>query len=511
MSMDNEKRIQEAINELTELSHVCGVCISLLQFKHGSENKKYQLHKAVREFTNGNFNKEKKISKVLEGAEDKEVGNNIENAIGKYFEPIKVAKIEMKYFSSVRSIDDVKKVLNKTLYEIQNVSRLIDSLKEQAKYKTETKEEDDYKVTSSTSTSYPTSSYPYGGTSSVSSTRVEDEYTTRVTPIEDIVSTKEIKERVTVGYGYFKKEVEAVKKEYGLEGQIWHGDFISDDSIRKIIRLHDAEIGISKKYKVKAGAMAEVFNGLLVLAVQELKENTRSDQYHSMRKFANDFGGVDYVQRFTKLYDNFYNYCKGLPEKEREAFKEEFTKHLAVDLKQSDSNLIVPEMFRDKVNEKITEIILNSPSSVNMERLDQLVHQTKYMDAEDIQRLYYKIEQREQQYMHYDCSKQRTVCVELITKRMPDVNINDPKLHEIMEERREAVRKDYFREDNKAIPGTAKRLIEQKETIQTKKKEYFRMSKFKQALQFMNYSKLKQLERKEKLSEAELAGIKGMF
>ena len=97
---------------------------------------------------------------------------------------------------------------------------------------------------------------------------------------------------------------------------------------------------------------------------------------------------------------------------------------------------------------------------------------------------------------------------------MPPVSSEDPKFHEIMDTRRKAVLKDYFSErglDSSIKEGQAKELVAQKELVEQKKKEYFRMSKFKKALASMSYKKLVRLSEKKELTDKEENELRRMF
>ena len=97
---------------------------------------------------------------------------------------------------------------------------------------------------------------------------------------------------------------------------------------------------------------------------------------------------------------------------------------------------------------------------------------------------------------------------------MPKIDSDDPEKVEKIDERIDAILNDYFFEHkigSKVEEGYAKKLVGQEELIVEKRTQYFRMSKFKQALASMKYKRIVDLSKRSELSDREENELRRMF
>ena len=129
------------------------------------------------------------------------------------------------------------------------------------------------------------------------------------------------------------------------------------------------------------------------------------------------------------------------------------------------------------------------------------------MNAEEISNIYKKVS-KDHRYGASTFPEVKNVCVELILQRMPGYSI-DP---DIIDERKAAILNDYFLESVADVKeGYAEKLVSQKELVDSKKKEYYRMSKVKQFFATANFERLKELSKKNELTAQEEKELRRMF
>ena len=497
-------RTKEIEQEIKELEYVSKICIDLLEFKGSSKSKKEKLINCVNQVVGPkNYNKVKTIEKISgEALDTYTITKDVKSIIEKRcFERDLVDKIYRKYFIGVHDVKDIRKTLLISINEIQQNQSLLNSYKDIEKIKLEKKDQEGQKITSEIYNGYtPTSNYSYGTKSTPS------------IPVEEIKDTKEVQKRLSFDYQLENKDVEAIMNKYELTNLDYSSGFVSESSVKKVVGLYDVQIGLNKKYKIDTIQLATAFNDIYKLAVQEaiLGAASMNGKLDKMRRLVSSYGGYDFVERYYKMYTDLEKYIESLPDDEREAYKQDLAKHLNSNLKMG-SYVIDPEEFRTRVNEDIANHMLMDSQNIRKENLYHLSRQTKYMNAEDIANLYHRLDTRSQYTTH---EMQKEACVELIVHKMPPVSSEDPKFHEIMDTRRKAVLKDYFSErglDSSIKEGQAKELVAQKELVEQKKKEYFRMSKFKKALASMSYKKLVRLSEKKELTDKEENELRRMF
>ena len=504
------------------------VCLHYLKFAHGEARKKDKLRGLKIEVAEkNNFNRIKSAERVVKDATYNEYELwDVTKVLAKILGVSEYSDAVREYHTYISEMKTMgpQKYLVECLEKIEFHKQCLkdDQEREKERQKRERERENSsstYSAShrSSNSPTYVSKIDDYTGSRVSSSvgkttTRIDKKKPKAIEKTADTVkSTSEIKKRVVEAEWIEDSDVIAIEKQYEL-GSLEHSyGFVSRNTIKDLITVNDANVGLSNKYRVNAYNIAKAFNSLFELAVKELKsgDNLTSETSYKMRRVISNFCGNNFVDAYADMYEKLYNYMQGLPEKARTEFIDEFNRSLAVDLKTGGS-VLTPEDFRQKVNREIKPEIMSN-AILNGDNYQYLAHKTKYMNAEEIGHLYYEMYQHTNQYGSFDCSKIKEVCIELIARKMPHLDEKDPDYKKKLEERIEAIKKDYFHERNDAKEGSAKQVIEKTELITAKKKEYFRMSKLKQALQLMNYQKLIRLSKKEKLSEDEKESIRGMF
>ena len=135
------------------------------------------------------------------------------------------------------------------------------------------------------------------------------------------------------------------------------------------------------------------------------------------------------------------------------------------------------------------------------------------MKAEELADYYHTIESEERDI---DRKKLQEIFTRLIEKKMGP--INSTQIEE-KKKRLKATCRDYLKEEPLFMDSTniivetdyATTRVESRRAIKESEKKYFRMSKFRQAIKFMDFNKLSRLNNKEVLNEEELQRVKGMF
>lgn len=543
VTMYYENLIKKLSKEIEILRYVCSVCIELLEFKGPEtlvELKKDGLHNALRQVVyNSNYNKIKKIEREAGKAKDAYAsGSYIKKIIEKkVYDKELTDEVYKKFRYGIDDAEDVRKLLLQSLHEIKmrqeeikNCEKSLaedkiekarlDEEKRKREEERKRQKEDDYTPT------YTSSSHSYSSLEETQPVQRKSTYKTNTTrePVSipkvkrkqgeriDYTSSTETKKRTALFVTDRERMAEEIIKEYGITG-FGSLHFDNKENAEKVIEIYDIEQALQQKREVTAFRIAMAFNEMLDIAVEEaMSGRTKYDANTGMRKLIRDFGGPDYIERYQQMYENYYKYVDSLPKSERESFRNQFENTLYSDLKQG-SSLIPPEEFKRKVNQRITAELVKGKWSIKESRMDILEYNTKYMDARDIANIYQTICRDNPYTNHSDYDGIKDVCIELILKRMPPVDINKENFHEILEKRREAIKSDYFFAlvSGDVKEGYAKELVSQKELVTEKKKEYFRMSKFKQALATMSFKRLLELAKKQELTEREQKEIGRMF
>jgi len=514
-------RLERLYKELDKLERICFICIDLLDFKITPDMKRSSLKNAVKQVVREeNYNKIKTIERISDKANEAYLSNDyIKKIIKEKVGDRELAdEIYHKYFLRIHELKDIQNLLKDTANKIKLTQDQIKYEEERIKEKEELKRQrelDERKREEERIKREEESSYsPYSSTYTPPvSTTVEKPITTNTSEItkETIREEKEVKKRLSYESLLYDEDYEKLAKEYNITDIKYSSNFISKSTIEKIISVYDAQVGLSKKYKMNPSKLANGFNSIYELAVEEavLGDASLDGKMDKMRNLMNSYGGYDFVERYYQMYNDIEKYINSLPNNERNQFQDVFIDSLNPDLKQGKS-LITPEQFRNKVNEKITKEILHE-AYINSDNLNNLTKQTKYMDADDIVNIYREINSRNPYTSHESV---KDACVKLILLRMPKVDSKDPNYSKIIEERIDSILIDYFHESkigSKVEEGHAKELVGQKELVEEKKKEYFRMSKFKRALATMSFKKLMKLSEKKELTDKEENELRRMF
>lgn len=517
-----DEKIAELHSEIAELRNVCRICINLLSFNHSDEFNRQGLRNALSQIIEKeNYNKVKTIERISTKATGAPGGEtNIREAIKRVvYNQDKLERIYDRYFRYTRGVDDVQRLLKNSVSEIvekqEEVKRLEKLRKDTEADKRQREEDRRKREEERRETSYSSSRSSHTSTSRT----VQNASIGEIKPLEiaapvrqekQIKEKKEVKKRLTFEYKLEDEDIQEIATKYKL-GEISYYGFISTETIKEIVDLYDVEVGIQKKYHVSAFKLAKGFETLFKITVEEalLGEASMNGQLDNMRHLIADYGGYDFLERYTRMYDDLKKYIKSLPERERQEFQKEFIEHLDFDLKEH-GQLLTPEAFRQKVNEKITERLITH-GYISSDNLGNLSRQTKYMTADEIANIY-RVKCNNNPYTTYEMEK--NACTQLILLRMPRIDVNDPEKVEKIDERVEAILKDYFYEylpGSKVADGYARKLVEQKELIVEKRKQYFRMSKFKQALASMKYQRIVDLSKRSELSTREENELRRMF
>lgn len=507
--MNHERRIEELKKEIIELEKVAKACAKLLMFKGINDSKNQKLYKSITEITHDeNYNKAAKLPKLCNEAIGASIGTKEQmDAIKMNFSNTnEQEEIYRKYFSKSKSLEDIKGLLISCVEKIMRNQNLIKAHKSEMSNKpVETKELiREVKVTPiPTETNY----------------NIDNKI-----DIKQLKSPKSIQERLTYRSMLTDNEIKAIKKLYNLEEVKYSSiRFVSDKSITQLIEIYDVNEGLKNNYDMHASIAAEAFNHLYELTLKELKEGALMNDNgvrKNMRNFAYEYGGgiaseygggIDFVERYNKMYTNMQKYINSIPKDKRDAFMREFSDNLDKTIKlETGSFLITPEAFRRQVNDEIEEELTRDANNFNPINSTNLSHFTKYMSADEIARLYYRVKNKDY-YGVEEYPEVKETCIGLILNRMSTVDINDPQRKEIIDKRTDSIKRDYFNENINVEDDYAKKLVSQKELIVDKKKEYFRMNKFKRTLATINYKKLLELANKYELNNKEENEIRRMF
>ena len=549
---DLNKRIKENGEDIYKYARICKICADLLSYDHFDDGRRRTLIKYINEIADKkHFDKVDELTKLAAKATGAEVGLNIETMIKKRFtEESKADDIYYDFFSSVMGVDDVRKILYDAIKSVvflhERNSDYRDQIKELAtKQREEEAKEAEFERNQREAErkrqleeqQRSIRSYTYE-----SRFNGEDEYEADVHHMRKEPKTKEEKtqrravvkiekkdHKILLRTGYYldQEQLNFIKQRFGLENvdTFSHG-FISDKSIRAIVRLYEVENALKKKVKnISPETIGYALSDIYTLAVQEAKgEYLEENLASNMKRFCNNYGGLDFVGRYDNLYKLLNEYIASLPPENRDTFKRKIfatpMSHAVEDLYED--GLGTPQMFRYYVNKDLSKYIVyngDKPIFLSTRHLDTLRHCTKYMDADDIASLVFKTKEKftySQDTRFVDWAEE--VCAELIMDRMPGVNTEDADNSFIREKRIASIYVDYFHSSggpginiSLAEEGYAKKLVAQQELISAKKKQYYGMSKFKKTFASMDFSRLVKLSRLTELSDKEESEVRRMF
>ena len=461
----------------------------LMQLKKESDSTRRSLRIAVDEVVNDkNYNKIRKIEKILE--------KQLEE-----FASIDYSKVR----DYLKNVPNSEKYKQSELRNPRNIINNLNQIKEihanLTRLRKEKQEEQTKNNTTTDKTSYVSTTQT---TSSPSTTRYKEESSSKNKPIKNEIYRNDKSLYIT------SNQAEEIANTYNFNNKY---GFFNKKNLKSIIEISSVEKVLSsgKDKYVDLYNTVECMSRLYYLAVEEATYlYYNSENYSEIAKFKNEFGSLDFVERYTRLYNQLNNYISRLPEEERK----DALRSLELNGKYNNGKILMtPEEFRNSVNKKISEKVVSD--MFNFEDQDQLKNATKYMDAQEIANLYEKIEKRD----GVRTEKVQEAYATVIASRMNPLDMEDENYRNKLNERLIAICREYFSEEPIFIDASsvntnkteAKKMVESYENIISKKKEYFRMSKFEQMLAFMDFKKLKKLSNKDKLTEEEITVVKGMF
>lgn len=481
--------------EIDKYIYLSEVCIKLLEFDHNTELKKNKIRRLKDEIVNNaNYNRLTRVNKEIDNAKEfhdsgkslsfalKEIGVDIHN--NEYKECI----------SKLKNIGP-KKYLKECINEIVKYQQFI---KEERKSQREhSKNRNRSKMNKKTKKSIP----------------IRKKET-----LEEIIKKHIIESNVYIE----KKEIEEIKEEFRLSFFNSKHDYLSDETIEELFALRITTELLDRHEEVEIISIINTMDLLFDLAITEMayRRNSSQNDGQNTLKYENILDAIkytnrDYVEEYTILYEKVRNYYNKLSKEEKEEFNNRIknTKHI-----QENNSLIIPEVFRIKVNEKAKEKIssleLYNIKDVN-NAVKELSHYTKYMTAEELAMYYDELKENKKEY---DPETLQKVFALLIESRMKPINKASYQEQKVIKDRRlKAITDEYLdgeflyidRDDIEKDYATKR--VESREEIEKSKKRYFRMNKFRQAIELMNYKKLQKLSDKEVLKEEEIQRVKGMF
>lgn len=323
-----------------------------------------------------------------------------------------------------------------------------------------------------------------------------------------------------------ESEISDIKEQFGLGLFSIKSGYLSEDTIEKLFSLRIVTELLDRHEEVAIISIINTMDSLFDLALEEMAYGKKSFPYAIKGRMIYEMAldeiketNKDYVEEYAILYEKVVRYCNKLSKEDMEEFNTRLknSKHI-----QDNGNLIMPEVFRMRVNssaiERINDLGLLSANKDMKNIIEEVSNYTKYMNAEELANYYHDIIPRENIFDH---KKLQEIFTRLIEQRMKSVNSSLPEEKQDEEKRKrlKATCRDYLNEEplfmdstNTMVePNYATNRIEAREQIKHSEKRYFRMNKYQQAIVFMDYRALRRLNKKEVLNTNEIQRIKGMF
>lgn len=319
-------------------------------------------------------------------------------------------------------------------------------------------------------------------------------------------------------------ELNLIKTQFEIDAYNGYGhSYLSNRTIQNLFSIRIVSELIDRRDDVESLSILESLNSLYEIAYMEMAYRRELSAFgrEGAMNYERALDRVlpvdrDYVEAYTRLYEKIQKHYKTLSKEEREEFDNRITKVRDV---QVNGYLLSPEEFRKKVNEKGRSMMDNWSMYTSMETyyiIDELSHCTKYMTAEELASYYHSLKVNRRDINEENLQR---IFANLISRKMPGLNKEDEKDEEASVKRTVAACREYLKEEPKYIDASdiktdsnyAKIRVESRKAVSQKRKEYFRMSKFKQSLQLMNFKKLQKLIEKGVLTEEEIKSVKGMF
>ena len=487
---------QKEINKYKVMSEVC---IKLLEFKNerDTEFQKYKIRKLEDEIINhSNYNRISRIAKEIDKAKEFHDGSKTWNTALK---EVGLDQNDNEYVAHITRLKNFgpKKYLKECLKEIVKYKELI---KNERKAQKEHSKNHDRKLKSKGVRPAIISSMSYNKPETL-----------------DEIIRRHIQERNI----YIEdKEISDIKDQFGLSLYNEKTGYLSENTIDKLFSLRIVNEVLNRHEELPIQCIINTMDSLFDLAITEMEY--RKNNYSYGKRAALNYEMAldeikktyrDYVEEYTLLYDKVINYFNKLSKEEKLELEEKIKSSKYI---QDNGNIIMPEVFRIRVNDKAKEEINNweTYTKLNIDNVvDEISNYTKYMKAEELADYYHSIELEEK---GIDRKKLQEIFTYLIERKMGPVS-NDQKGEK--QKRLKAVCTDYLKEVPLFMDSTnimveadyATKRIESREVIKQSEKKYYRMSKFRHMLQFMNFNKLSKLNNKEVLNEEEIQRVKGMF
>ena len=489
---------QKEINKYRIMSEVC---IKLLEFKNDrdTEFNRTRIRRLKDEIINhSNYNRMNSINRTIDKA------NNIHKSLDNDLRSMGLDIDDEEYRSSIAKLKSLgpKKYLKECIEEIVKYDKLI---------KEERKAQKNHSKNHNRSRKYK----------AIRPVTINNISIRKPETLDEIIK-KHIREHNTFIEG---REIDDIKDQFGLSYYNDKHGYLSDDTIEKLFSLRIVTDLLDSHEEVGVVALTNTMDSLFDLALTEMNYRKKNSPYGTkgVLNYESILNSIketnrDYVEEYTSLYEKVQDYYNKLSKEEKLELNDRIKLTHNI---QDKGNLLMPEAFRLKLNEVAKTRINNWDQYTKMEvnkAVKEISHYTKYMKANELADYYRSLISENKDY---DSKKLQEIFVYLIEDRMKLVDGNLSKEDQESEKRKrlKATCRDYLNEEpmfmnsNDVVVESnyATKRIESREVIQQSEKKYFRMSKFRQAIEFMNYSKLQRLNNKEVLRDDEIQRVKGMF
>lgn len=482
--------------EIDRYKYMSEICIKLLEFNDNTEEKQNKISKLKDEIINhSNYNRVNRINKEIDKAKEF-------HANGKTWDiALKEAGVDIsseeykKHISRLRNIGP-KKYLKECINEIIKCQQFIKE--EKKSQKEHSKNRNRIKTNKKVKNNIP----------------IRKEET-----LDDIIKKHVIESNIFIE----SKEIEEIKEEFGLTLLNAKHDYLSEKTMEQLFALRIVTELLDRHEEVAVNSILTTMDSLFDLAINEISYRRNSTPFGGKNAIKYEsvldrikYTNRDFVEEYTILYEKVIKYLGKLSKEERQEFNDKLKSAHNI---QDDGYLILPETFRRKVNERSKEKVnrlklyaVSEPHNAYRE----LSHYTKYMKAEEIANYYHEIKETKTGYNQETLQRVFALLIESRMKPI-DTGLNKQEQKTIKDRRIKAITDEYLdgeflyidRDDIEKDYATKR--VQSRETIEKSKKRYFRMSKFKQAIELMDFKKLQKLSDKEVLKEEEIQRVKKMF
>ena len=372
----------------------------------------------------------------------------------------------------------------------------------------------------------------------------------------------EIDKKIANGDAYLDYDLRRqIEKKYKqLDNMEYYGEFYGPNNIEAIYRYHVLCETDNKTYSetMRYGKIVEMGTLAVDILFKDLK-NGRFAETTNMARFMNQFQPHKALERYEQARENYMKFYNRLNEKDKnridtyaakfDSYRDMF--HLygktGKDIATvSDIKRVVNMRIKDYyIDENVVQHNYRRDEGFSFQFAESLRYSLQYMSSEEIASLYiairskntynnysfYTEEERKQAYEYNQ--KENAAIQELFAEaiRYRLVNIERPKDWNNDQEKEAYLRKreidltgicqDYFHEqpqftlyhtaDTKVEEGYGKARVESSEAITEAQRRYYGLGKLQQVLGTMNFSRLRELGKKDTLSPDEMSMVKSMF